>query len=33
MLKVSGFPQGSEMDSEVLIKPLQNILCLPQIPE
>jgi len=33
MVKVSAFLQGSEMDSEVLIKPLQNIMCLPQIPE
>lgn len=27
-----GFSKGSKMDSEVLIKPLQNIVCLPQIP-
>lgn len=27
-----GFSKGSKMDSEVLTKPLQNIMCLPQIP-
>lgn len=27
-----GFSKGSKMDSAILIKPLQNIRCLPQIP-